>query len=150
MIIENKKRGSKETMIILIILASIIMNLTNGQIMNISVPIVLSNGTIVPISIVPVIPNLNNGTVALYGQCGGIGYKGPKNCGNNTRCQYYGPFYSNCIPISTVTGLSNANNITIALYGQCGGIGYIGPKKCGNNAKCQDYGPFYSNCIPTL
>ncbi|KAJ0406307.1 hypothetical protein ATCC90586_007345 [Pythium insidiosum] len=36
--------------------------------------------------------------VALWGQCGGVGYDGPTDCVIGTRCHYYTAWYSQCLP----------------------------------------------------
>jgi hypothetical protein len=56
--------------------------------------------------------------VGLYGQCGGIGYKGSTECITGAVCTYSNEYWSQCNPDPKDTG--------VALYGQCGGIGYNG------------------------
>jgi cellulase len=39
----------------------------------------------------------STGTVAKYGQCGGIGYTGPTTCVSGTTCTYSNDYYSQCL-----------------------------------------------------
>ncbi|KAG8904493.1 hypothetical protein FRC01_008706, partial [Tulasnella sp. 417] len=39
------------------------------------------------------------GTVAAYGQCGGIGYTGPTTCVSGWTCVYSNDYYSQCIQV---------------------------------------------------
>ena len=39
--------------------------------------------------------------VALYGQCGGIGYTGSTNCGNLAQCVVINTYYYQCLPITS-------------------------------------------------
>ncbi|KAJ3036845.1 hypothetical protein HDV00_002327 [Rhizophlyctis rosea] len=39
----------------------------------------------------------SGGTVAKYGQCGGIGYTGPTACASGSACKYSNDYYSQCL-----------------------------------------------------
>ncbi|CAF1393706.1 unnamed protein product, partial [Rotaria sordida] len=43
---------------------------------------------------------------ALYGQCDGIGWTGPKTCCSGSECKYQNDYYSQCLPASGGSGSS--------------------------------------------
>ncbi|GAA5920000.1 hypothetical protein JCM6882_004139, partial [Rhodosporidiobolus microsporus] len=58
-----------------------------------------------------------------YGQCGGQGWNGPKNCPRGWACTKSNDWYSQCKKADS-KGCGNQE------YAQCGGIGYTGEKCC--------------------
>ena len=85
------------------------------------------------------------GTIqALWGQCGGIGWSGPTNCGPYADCVFSGPYYSQCQPSKTI------DDTGLPLYSQCGGIGWVGSTVCIISAKCVYLNAYYSQCLPKL
>ncbi|RPA86787.1 CBD9-like protein [Ascobolus immersus RN42] len=64
-----------------------------------SIPSVTSTITSIP-SVTPTpttIPSQIPETVPRWGQCGGIGYKGPKNCASGSRCTTLNSYYHQCL-----------------------------------------------------
>ncbi|KAL4250064.1 Endo-beta-1,4-glucanase D [Abortiporus biennis] len=53
--------------------------------------------TTVPTTVVPPPTTTAAGTVAKYGQCGGIGYSGPTGCVSGTTCNHVNDYYYQCL-----------------------------------------------------
>ncbi|KAH8671082.1 glycoside hydrolase superfamily [Xylariales sp. PMI_506] len=47
----------------------------------------------------------------IYGQCGGNGWTGPTTCVSGSYCQYYNPYYSQCIP-GTASTTSTTSSVS--------------------------------------
>ncbi|KAJ3127692.1 hypothetical protein HK098_005928 [Nowakowskiella sp. JEL0407] len=78
---------------------------------------------------------------AEWGQCGGIGYTGPKCCISGTSCQRSNDYFSQCIKAAgTGTGCASK-------WGQCGGIGWAGAKCCVAGTSCQRIQEYYYQCL---
>ncbi|CAK4471446.1 unnamed protein product [Aphanomyces euteiches] len=78
--------------------------------------------------------------VAVWQQCGGIGYKGDTSCPKGNVCKKINDYYSQCQPDKDVSGQPT--------WSQCGGKDYSGKTDCRAEDKCQKWNDYYSQCIP--
>lgn len=98
----------------------------------------------------------------LYGQCGGLGYKGPNKCAPGSICFMQHEYYSQCLTscpsgwqcsttamttTTTTTTQMPTVPINVPMYGQCGGIGYVGLTQCATGLTCFVQHEYYSQCL---
>jgi hypothetical protein len=103
-------------------------------------------------------PVANTGIQNAYGQCGGIGWTGPTQCGAGYNCVKGNDWYSQCVPVGTLSLAPVAASTqkptpaaTSAIqnaYGQCGGIGWTGPTQCVSGYNCVKGNDWYFQCVP--
>ncbi|ETW06458.1 hypothetical protein H310_02714 [Aphanomyces invadans] len=82
-----------------------------------------------------------SGVVAVWQQCGGKAYQGPKQCTTGNTCEVINEWYSQCRPAPTKDGV-------LATWARCGGIGHTGLTKCRDEDKCVKHNDYYSQCVP--
>ncbi|KXS08993.1 carbohydrate-binding module family 1 protein [Gonapodya prolifera JEL478] len=92
-----------------------------------------------PIPVPPPSPP-SSSCAAVYQQCGGQTYTGPRCCQTGS-CVVQNAYYSQCLQTSTNSGC-------VGNYGQCGGNGYSGPSCCQAGYSCRVQNPYYSQCVP--
>ncbi|GAA5867302.1 hypothetical protein JCM3774_003538 [Rhodotorula dairenensis] len=78
--------------------------------------------------------------VAEYGQCGGIGYTGPKCCPSGWACHRTNEWYSQCRQKLDDVGCTNAE------WAQCGGREYEGETCCVKGTYCRYDSQWWSSC----
>ncbi|KAI0067273.1 beta-1,4-endoxylanase [Artomyces pyxidatus] len=64
------------------------------------------------LTLVAVYFQLASAQQAVWGQCGGIDWKGATTCVAGTVCQYSNAYYSQCIPSASATGVSSVSSAT--------------------------------------
>ncbi|KAF5327036.1 hypothetical protein D9619_004873 [Psilocybe cf. subviscida] len=102
-------------------------------------------------------------SVAVWGQCGGIGYSGQTLCNAGSTCTYSNAYYSQCLPLSAAppkdvvppapkpspSACDASKQVdTVPVWGQCGGLTHTGSTVCDDGAVCEFLNAFYSQCHP--
>ncbi|MFO0089894.1 MAG: hypothetical protein ACK518_03750, partial [bacterium] len=87
-------------------------------------------------------PNVPN-CASLYGQCGGLNWKGTTCCAKGSFCKELNPYYYQCVFDEAI----DSSNTCSALYAQCGGRNWNGPTCC-RLGVCKFTNEFYSQCVP--